>query len=128
MLSHLVGASNRADIQRIQEIEIEASALEDKLIKSRRRVHEKLEMRDRQIRELRAKLLEVEGALLASEAHQKPTTYANDDALQDITKLRVASLSKTTSRFALKTPSRSIKNEFKSLSCLQSALRRKTLS
>ncbi|MGD9507893.1 MAG: hypothetical protein AB7I59_04890 [Geminicoccaceae bacterium] len=60
MLSHLVGAANRADIRRLQELEREKSALEDKLARQQRHLTETLGARERQIRELLAALAERE--------------------------------------------------------------------
>lgn len=62
MLSHLVGAANRADIRRLQELEREKSALEDKLARQQRHLTETLGARERQIRELLATLAERERA------------------------------------------------------------------
>ena len=52
MLSHLVGAANRADIRRLQELECEKTALEDKLARQQRHLTETLGAKERQIREL----------------------------------------------------------------------------
>ena len=58
MLSHLVGAANRADIRRLQELEREKAALEDKLARQQRHLTETLGAKERQIRELLAMLAE----------------------------------------------------------------------
>ena len=60
MLSHLVGAANRADIRRLQELERERCTLEDKLARQQRHLTETLGARERQIRELLAALAERE--------------------------------------------------------------------
>lgn len=60
MLSHLVGAANRADIRRLQELEQEKSALEDRLARQQRHLNETLGAKERQIRELLAALAERE--------------------------------------------------------------------
>ena len=60
MLSHLVGAANRADIRRLQALEQEKAALEDKLARQQRHLTETLGARERQIRELLALLAEQE--------------------------------------------------------------------
>lgn len=60
MLSHLVGAANRADIRRLQALEQEKAALEDKLARQQRHLTETLGARERQIRELLAALAERE--------------------------------------------------------------------
>ena len=60
MLSHLVGAANRADIRRLQELEREKAALEDKLARQQRHLTETLGAKERQIRELLGMLAERE--------------------------------------------------------------------
>lgn len=57
MLSHLVGAANRADIVRLRQLEEEKSALEDKVCRQQARLREAITSRDATIRELRALLL-----------------------------------------------------------------------
>lgn len=56
MLSHLVGAANRADIRRLQELEAEKTVLEDKLACQQRHLTETLGAKERRIRELVALL------------------------------------------------------------------------
>ncbi|WP_170958770.1 DUF2325 domain-containing protein [Magnetospirillum sp. 15-1] len=53
MLSHLVGASNRADIRRLQALEQENAELRDRLGQQRRQAAETLAARDHEIAELR---------------------------------------------------------------------------
>lgn len=60
MLSHLVGAANRADIRRLQELERSKEELEDKLIRQQRHLTETLGGKERQIRELLGMLAERE--------------------------------------------------------------------
>jgi hypothetical protein len=52
MLSHLVGAANRADIRRLCQLEAEKAALEAKLDRQQRALHEGVVARDARIREL----------------------------------------------------------------------------
>jgi hypothetical protein len=52
MLSHLVGASNRADISRLCQLEVDKAALEDKLQRQQHALHEAVVTRDARIREL----------------------------------------------------------------------------
>jgi Uncharacterized protein conserved in bacteria (DUF2325) len=52
MLSHLVGAANRADIRRLQQLEEEKAALEDKLSRQQARLRDDISARDAQIRQL----------------------------------------------------------------------------
>lgn len=56
MLSHLVGASNRADIRRLSALEEQVAALEEKLAKQHRRHHQRLDEKNQEIDCLRAKL------------------------------------------------------------------------
>ena len=58
MLSHLVGAANRADIRRLSALEAENAALREKLVRQQDHLRETLTSRDARIREL--------GKLLAS--------------------------------------------------------------
>ncbi len=62
MLSHLVGAANRADIRRLQALAAETTALEDKLARQQRHLAETLGARERQIKELLTALAVREGA------------------------------------------------------------------
>src|SRR5262249_48852003 len=56
MLSHLVGAANRADIRRLHQLEEEKAALEEKLIRQQRMLHDGLTSRDAKIHALTAQL------------------------------------------------------------------------
>jgi Uncharacterized protein conserved in bacteria (DUF2325) len=56
MLSHLVGAANRADIRRLCLLETEKAALEEKLQRQQQALHEAVVRRDAQIRDLRQAL------------------------------------------------------------------------
>ena len=55
MLSHMVGASNRADISRLRQMEEETLALEAKLAKRRGQYRERLAAKNREIAEWREK-------------------------------------------------------------------------
>jgi Uncharacterized protein conserved in bacteria (DUF2325) len=46
MLSHLVGAANRADIRRLRELEIETAALKDKVARQQRQLRDAFVLRD----------------------------------------------------------------------------------
>lgn len=61
MLSHLVGAANRADIRRLTALEDENAALQDKVERQQLRLHEAITSRDATIRQL--------GGLAAATAH-----------------------------------------------------------
>jgi hypothetical protein len=52
MLSHLVGAANRADIRRLRELEIETAALQDKVARQQRQLRDALVSRDATIANL----------------------------------------------------------------------------
>lgn len=56
MLSHLVGAANRADIRRLAALEAEKAALEAKVAKQQQQLRDALSARDAKIRELNAQL------------------------------------------------------------------------
>ena len=56
MLSHLVGASNRADIRRLRQLEEENAALHEKAQQQQGRLRETIAERDATIRDLRAAL------------------------------------------------------------------------
>lgn len=56
MLSHLVGAANRADIRRLQELEIENAKLRAKVDRQQSRLHDGFTTRDARIHELNAAL------------------------------------------------------------------------
>ncbi|MGI4939399.1 MAG: DUF2325 domain-containing protein, partial [Janthinobacterium lividum] len=72
MLSHLVGAANRADIRRLQTLEEENAALRAKVERQQVRLHEAVSTRDATIRRL--------GALAAGQIAGKADP-ADDDAL-----------------------------------------------
>jgi hypothetical protein len=56
MLSHLVGAANRADIRRLHQLEEEKAALEEKLARQQLQLRDGIVARDAKIRELNAAL------------------------------------------------------------------------
>ncbi|HEY0185787.1 MAG TPA: DUF2325 domain-containing protein, partial [Rhodopila sp.] len=56
MLSHLVGAANRADIRRLCQLEAEMAALQAKLERQQQALHDAVVNRDTQIRQLRQAL------------------------------------------------------------------------
>ena len=72
MLSHLVGAANRADIRRLQALEEENAALRAKVDRQQLRLHEAVSTRDSTIRRL--------GALAAGQIAGNADS-ADDDAL-----------------------------------------------
>ena len=56
MLSHLVGAANRADIRRLRQLESEKAALEAKIARQQQQLRDAVVSRDATIRELRCML------------------------------------------------------------------------
>jgi hypothetical protein len=56
MLSHLVGAANRADIRRLRQLEDEKAALEDKIARQQARLRDAVTSREATIRDLRAQV------------------------------------------------------------------------
>ena len=75
MLSHLVGAANRADIRRLSQLEAENAALREKLLRQQDHLRDGITARDARIREL--------GNLLASRIADQaalPENGASDQA------------------------------------------------
>ncbi len=72
MLSHLVGAANRADIRRLTALEAENAALHAKVERQQARLHEAVTSRDATIRRLGA---------LAAQGMRAATDPGGDDAL-----------------------------------------------
>ena len=75
MLSHLVGAANRADIRRLTILEEENAALRDKVERQQHRMHQAITERDNRIRQL--------GALVAGQAgaSRARSDHETDDAV-----------------------------------------------
>jgi hypothetical protein len=69
MLSHLVGAANRADIRRLVALEEENAALKDKIERQQDKLHELTTERDASLRQLSAQVAE-----LSAKAERKPDT------------------------------------------------------
>lgn len=72
MLSHLVGAANRADIRRLQALEAENAALEDRLARQQRHLTLTLGAKEQRIRALTAQLAAQDG---------EPTPKVAEDGL-----------------------------------------------
>jgi hypothetical protein len=78
MLSHLVGAANRADIRRLRQLEDEKALLEEKLARQQAQLRDSIVARDAKIRELNA-------ALSARIEHQSyAATPANLDQASEL--------------------------------------------
>lgn len=73
MLSHLVGAANRADIRRLSELEAAKAALEDKVERQQHRLHDAITERDARIAEL--------NALVAARVTEQVLVSADGDAM-----------------------------------------------
>jgi hypothetical protein len=83
MLSHLVGAANRADIRRLRELEQQNAVLADKIERQQRRLQEGFVARDRTIQRLNEMLAASDRA----ESPPAPTPNAEeaaDSALRDL--------------------------------------------
>jgi hypothetical protein len=82
MLSHLVGAANRADIRRLRQLEADNAVLATKLARQQRLLHQGFVARDRTIREL--------NELFARQPNQQserpavPEPHADDEGLEAI--------------------------------------------
>src|SRR5260370_13333356 len=96
MLSHLVGAANRADIRRLSGLEAENAALRDKLLRQQDHLRDGITARDARIREL--------GSLLASriadQATQREDGASDEAALSEPTASREHRLRSETNRRA----------------------------
>jgi hypothetical protein len=69
MLSHLVGAANRADIRRLVALEEENAALKDKIERQQEKLHELSTERDASLRHLSTQVAE-----LSAKAERRPDT------------------------------------------------------
>ena len=77
MLSHLVGAANRADIRRLCQLEAERAQLEAKLARQQLAFHEAVVTRDAQTSQLRQALAQ----RVAAEPSSAPTCTAEEGAV-----------------------------------------------
>jgi hypothetical protein len=80
MLSHLVGAANRADIRRLHQLEREKTALEEKLARQEVHLRDGIVARDARIRDL--------GAMLAAQIERNTATPAATELSSVIATLR----------------------------------------
>jgi hypothetical protein len=88
MLSHLVGAANRADIRRLRELETENAALQEKVARQQRRLRDAVVSRDATIAGLNAALAKA----MAARPHASSGVGAADDAEHAATSRIVADL------------------------------------
>lgn len=78
MLSHLVGASNRADIRRLAELEARCAELEDKAARQQARLHELSTARDAATRELSSTLARFQQTATAPASEADETADATE--------------------------------------------------
>ena len=77
MLSHLVGAANRADIRRLRELEADTAELRERLDRQQVAMHDAIVSREARIRELQQAL----GRQMSDETQQLP---AHDNTLRSV--------------------------------------------
>jgi hypothetical protein len=90
MLSHLVGAANRADIRRLRELEIETAALRDKVARQQRQLRDAVVSRDATI----ANLTEALSKAIASHSVSSPANGASGESESETTAELVRELRK----------------------------------
>jgi len=89
MLSHLVGAANRADIRRLHQLEEEKAALEEKLARQQTQLRDGILARDAKIRDLTAMVaarIETEAASSSSSDCGSPNPGTLDALIVDLRK------------------------------------------
>jgi hypothetical protein len=87
MLSHLVGAANRADIRRLRELEAEKEALTEKLNRQQQQLRDGFISRDETIRQLNALLARhapPEGASANRESGQEGAGSAGEETSRNV--------------------------------------------
>jgi hypothetical protein len=99
MLSHLVGAANRADIRRLVALEEENAALRDKIERQQNRLHEISTQRDAAIGQLSEQIVK-----LTAQASRQPS--ADTASLADEVKALQEKLAEADQRLALHTSRR----------------------
>jgi len=88
MLSHLVGAANRADIRRLRELEAENAELQEKIARQQRQLRDAVMARDNTI----ANLNDMLGKAIASAQHAPGAAERTDDTERATTGQLVADL------------------------------------
>jgi hypothetical protein len=89
MLSHLVGAANRADIRRLRELEAENAALTDELRRARHQIRDGFASRDqiiRQLNELLAKQDRREPPQAPIPNNERDEIAAMEEVIRDLSK------------------------------------------
>ena len=87
MLSHLVGAANRADIRRLRELEAEKGALTEKLHRQQQQLRDGFTSRDETIRQLNALLARhapAEGSSANRESGQEDAASAGEETSRNV--------------------------------------------
>ncbi len=87
MLSHLVGAANRADIRRLRQLEQENGALNEKLHRQQQQLRDGFTSRDETIRQLNALLARqpsVEGSIADREGGQEDAACAGEETSRNV--------------------------------------------
>src|SRR3954451_25051332 len=87
MLSHLVGAANRADIRRLRQLEQDNGALTEKLHRQQQQLRDGFTSRDETIRQLNALLARhhlVEGASADRESGQEDAASAGEETSRNV--------------------------------------------
>ena len=87
MLSHLVGAANRADIRRLRQLEQENGALNEKLHRQQQQLRDGFTSRDETIRQLNALLARqhsVEGSSADREGGQEDAASAEEQTSRNV--------------------------------------------
>jgi hypothetical protein len=84
MLSHLVGAANRADIRRLRQLEEENAALAARLERQQRQLHAGFAARDATIRKLEAMLTRRAAERSAAPAAEPGDAEATDRLIRDL--------------------------------------------
>ena len=87
MLSHLVGAANRADIRRLRELEAEKGALTEKLHRQQQQLRDGFTSRDETIRQLNALLARHppgEGTSANRESGQDDAASAGEETSRNV--------------------------------------------
>ncbi|CAG4899008.1 DUF2325 domain-containing protein [Paraburkholderia gardini] len=98
MLSHLVGAANRADIRRLVALEAESATLRDRVERQQKRLHEMSIQRDTSIRELSAQIAQLTMQLERKSTSDEASFQAEVSTLRDALAARDARLALHTSR------------------------------
>jgi hypothetical protein len=98
MLSHLVGAANRADIRRLVALEEENAALRDKVDHQQGRLHEMSNEHDAALRELNARLIQVSALAERQSTAQDADLRSEVKALREALEARDQQIALQTSR------------------------------